>query len=396
MNNNLFQKTVTEGAIGFLEDNQVPEGSTLDYKLDLNLCDKGKKELLKDICGFANAQGGHLIIGVKESEDGKLLFNGVEHVDKFNDEFFSTISGLVRNSIEPPYPFISHDKISYKGKIFFVITAPKSIYSPHRISQGKERAFYMRVNNITTMMSLNEIKNSFLVGHYYAEWAMDFIRKRILSILGNIELPVSLRGKARAVVHIVSESSFNDNIYFPIKDYLNDNNHVFYTDNFNPLLSNSISTKLNLDGFVKYAVVSEEGVRSYVQVFRNGAIESVASHCFAEDRQLIPHVKIEKEIFEKVLNYMGSLSKSPSYFPCYLSVSLLNTKGFRMLTDIRSDSSEIECISRDNLITEPTRIEEYDLSKIKKAVVQQFDLFWNECNKEKSPNFNDVCEWIGK
>ena len=43
-----------------------PESIMLDYKKMISGSERDKAELAKDICAFANSQGGYLVIGVEE------------------------------------------------------------------------------------------------------------------------------------------------------------------------------------------------------------------------------------------------------------------------------------------------------------------------------------------
>lgn len=49
----------------------IPEGLYLDYKEQLSapLSKEVKREFLKDVTAFANASGGHIVIGCKEPRD---------------------------------------------------------------------------------------------------------------------------------------------------------------------------------------------------------------------------------------------------------------------------------------------------------------------------------------
>jgi hypothetical protein len=60
--NQLREKDLLE-----LINNSVRESTTIDYKRDMvGKTDGEKKEFLQDICSFANAAGGHLLLGVEE------------------------------------------------------------------------------------------------------------------------------------------------------------------------------------------------------------------------------------------------------------------------------------------------------------------------------------------
>src|SRR2546428_11579317 len=59
-------------------DNGVPETLHLDYKRELTLGDKeSKKEFLRDLTAFANAEGGTINYGVAEERDAAGKQTGV-------------------------------------------------------------------------------------------------------------------------------------------------------------------------------------------------------------------------------------------------------------------------------------------------------------------------------
>ncbi len=61
-------ENINEADLTELLTAQVPEGLRIEYKQALyGNSDADRKELLKDVSAFANAQGGHLIIGVEEN-----------------------------------------------------------------------------------------------------------------------------------------------------------------------------------------------------------------------------------------------------------------------------------------------------------------------------------------
>ena len=56
---------VSEADLNDLIVADVPEGLAIEYKRDpYGFSDADKKEALKDITSFANAAGGHLVIGM--------------------------------------------------------------------------------------------------------------------------------------------------------------------------------------------------------------------------------------------------------------------------------------------------------------------------------------------
>jgi hypothetical protein len=113
-----------------------------------------------------------------------------------------------------------------------------------------------------------------------------------------------------------------------------------------PLASQRIiDTRPNLDGFV-YAAGPPNGAvrRSYVQAFRNGAVESAAS--FISD-QLIEkrhfHApSVANEVAEFVRRAAGEMDASGVPFPVSLMLSVLDVKGYRFRDELRNDRFDEE------------------------------------------------------
>src|SRR5687767_9658044 len=72
LSRNQVEKMDEAGLRAFLE-RKAAEGQYLDYKIGLSGDSEReqRREFLKDVTGFANALGGHIIIGAKEPADGQ-------------------------------------------------------------------------------------------------------------------------------------------------------------------------------------------------------------------------------------------------------------------------------------------------------------------------------------
>ena len=93
-------ENISESDLVELVLEQVPEGLRIDYKRDLyGNSDADKREALKDISGFANAYGGHLIIGMKEENGFASGISGVASVNP--DDVVLRLEQLARMGIEP-------------------------------------------------------------------------------------------------------------------------------------------------------------------------------------------------------------------------------------------------------------------------------------------------------
>src|SRR4051794_2858709 len=105
----------------------VPEGVQVDYKRDTyGRLDADVREFLKDVTSFANTAGGHLVIGVDESEGiptAPLCALTAINVDEELQRF----ENLLNSGIEPRVFGIQMKAVQIAaGGVVIVIRVPKS------------------------------------------------------------------------------------------------------------------------------------------------------------------------------------------------------------------------------------------------------------------------------
>lgn len=141
--------------------NKEAEDAVCDYKASVNLStDKGKKELLKDITGFANHLGGVLLIGVPEvkTDDNRTVPSddyGIAPEAKFD----TRLEQVIRDCSAPSLPALDvrELKIDEKGeKVIYFVYHPKSWLRPH-MSLVDSR-YYKRGSQITQEMEENDVE----------------------------------------------------------------------------------------------------------------------------------------------------------------------------------------------------------------------------------------------
>jgi ATP-dependent DNA helicase RecG len=51
------------------------------------------KDIWKTVSAFSNTDGGIIVLGIKETEEGKFQISGVENIEKIQNDFISTLRG---------------------------------------------------------------------------------------------------------------------------------------------------------------------------------------------------------------------------------------------------------------------------------------------------------------
>jgi len=131
--NNITQSVsnFTLDNIIFLIENEIREGSYLEYKLKFN------KKLKVTMCAYMNTEGGWLILGVREEEEKIKKIIGIDK--NFIEEFRKTFSQFD--------PFVEWDfdenlkELKLKNKLFlYIIKIP-----PTQHSVMLDGTYYIRI-----------------------------------------------------------------------------------------------------------------------------------------------------------------------------------------------------------------------------------------------------------
>lgn len=123
-----------------------PESIILDYKKRISGSEREKAELAKDICAFANSQGGYLIIGIEEKK-GKPVHPpcGTERMleeQKVEEWLEQVIISNVEQRVITDIKVISIPK---SDLCIIVVHVPMSIRMPHMVTCQRDNRYYRRI-----------------------------------------------------------------------------------------------------------------------------------------------------------------------------------------------------------------------------------------------------------
>jgi hypothetical protein len=149
-------------------DRRISESTgVIDYKLALSGDDKPERantELLKDVSAFANAEGGHLLIGMNEptlEKEGAAFLVGIED----GEQTATQIEQRCADCIDPRIPGLLARAVPLKnGKSAVVVHVPPSPSRPHMvIYEGtKTRTFFIRHSETVQPMKSSEVRQAVL------------------------------------------------------------------------------------------------------------------------------------------------------------------------------------------------------------------------------------------
>jgi hypothetical protein len=381
--------SIVEDDLCELIDAQVSEGLRLDFKLtSYGKSDSDKRELLKDVSAFANSHGGHLVLGVKESEGVAVEITGID-VDA--DSEILRIEQILRNAIEPPISGIRIRSITLEsGRKVILLRIPRSWNPPHRVTAKGINKFYLRHSAGVHEPSIEELRALFEQSSTALEKARQFRNKRIIDVCnGEGERP--LVGEGRLFIHIVPTASFSGMVNLDVEDI-----HKKH-DAFWPLGASGITPRFNFYGYI-----NERGGKlnyGYTQIFRNGILEATMSSIVRnrEDRAVIPGLGLEEYIFQRISKYIDGLRDIGVPSPLIVMFSFEGVKGAKYVV-VSNPWDDDESPLPDDLIYLPECIlEEYGTTlDHHRAVRPAFNALWNTIGYSKSQFFNEEGLWVGK
>src|SRR6266404_7521331 len=257
---------MSEADLAELVTTQVPEGLRIEYKRELyGNRDEDKREALKDISAFANAFGGHLVIGIEEQNGLPTAVRGILGINP--DNVLLRLQQLILSGIEPRIQGINIRAIPLANSTFcFVLRIPRSWYPPHRVSALKSNRFWIRNSSGAHEASIEELRPLFTLASTAFDRVRQFRQERLTAIReGRGGRP--LQGDGRLLLHIVPLAAVSSSSQVNLA-VIPQNTRVF------PLMypSPGLSWRFNFEGFILWS----EGEKNlgYTQIFREGILEA--------------------------------------------------------------------------------------------------------------------------
>lgn len=268
--NNKEFKDWTEGDLQeIVENDAFRENDYLDYKQTFAVLEcqdkeskrKKQNEFRHDICSFANAEGGYLIVGVMEEKGIPLVIDGIaiSNIDKFELDRRNELSGIL-----PVVPKVDFSFIKLlNGNYVVVIKIYRGVYKPYLYRENEDNyRFYVRRGSRKQVMSYMEIRDDFLHSHLLAEEVKRFRKDRLLSYIE--EYP----NTPFAIIQVIPAEFVNVDSRILLYNEYKEKNIKFH-DIFNGLCYGHIYP--NVDGICFPNYGYDNGV--YLQLYNNGISE---------------------------------------------------------------------------------------------------------------------------
>jgi hypothetical protein len=384
-------ENIGEADVRELISAQVPEGLRVEYKREpYGSSDADRREALKDVSAFANAHGGHLIIGIEARDGIPVALNGVK--DLSADEEILRIEQLIRSGIEPRILNARSKAIKLEnGNTAIILRIPRSWNVPHRVSAQNSNRFWLRNSSGVHEASMDELRTLFTETASAFDRVRRFRDERIETIISEgVARP--LMGDGRLIVHIVPLSAVTTPASIDLK--------VAYSlhQAFRPIGASGMTPRFNFDG-----CINERGGEQnygYTQIFRHGALEATKASILRRNKDLphphIPGTALERYFFEVFGGYVNGLRDLGIEPPLVVMLTLEGVEGAIYAVQSNLFDDPMPTLDRPIMRLPECVINEYGpTASYHSAVRPAFDALWNAIGYAGSKFFDAQGLWVG-
>ncbi len=316
---------INESHLQRLIEAGAAESREIEYKCETyGTNDDAKAEFLADVSSFANTIGGDLISGMVATKGVPIAF---EPFTDDPDAELLRLQNMARDGLQPRIANLQLKAVPLsQGGAALVIRVPRSYNPPHRVIFKRKNRFWARSSAGKYEPDVDELRAIFTLAPQLTDRIRGLRIDRTAKIVGG-ETPVALMGTCYLVMHVVPFSAFD------LRAALNLQEVAQHPDYFPNLFSqHTRNWRVNFDGFLTLSNADEAAnqQRAYVQVFRSGSVEAVASIAESESPGIIDTLKLETAIISYSRLYAAGLHACGVDPPLAVLVSLLGTRGRQM------------------------------------------------------------------
>jgi hypothetical protein len=374
-------ENIDESDLQSLKDNQVSEHKTIEYKAELpGNTNNDKKEFLADVSSFANAAGGDIIYGIKEAAGVPTDVSGVVTADV--DAEILRLENIIRDGIEPRIPGLATHPVPLRtGAHALVIRIPRSWALPHMVKLGGSSRFVSRDSRGKYQLDVAQIRAAFALSETTSERIRNFRVERLAQIVANNGTPIKLDETPYFVLHIVPVNAFDPAVRYDTSSMAHLSKYMM------PMGGRGMFYRHNFDGYLTFSY-SEAAAYAYLQVYRNGIIESVRTsyeRSANTGRRVLPSAEYEEDVLEALPRFLELQKQLGVEPPLLVMLSLLGVAGYGMTNEPSLLGAKI--IDRDALIVPEVLVDDFGTDP-EEIMRDSFSAVWNAAGYERCMNYD--------
>ena len=362
----MFKKAFDEITIEDIKDlvsnRKEREIHHLEYKETIGNSDRDKKEFLKDVSGFANANGGYLIIGVREQDGIPSEICGINKSigNQKIDEWIDNV--LISNLDERIRYGIRVFDLLNENRVVVLLYVPESPKKPHMVTFQNKNTYYIRHNTSVNPATQSEVREMFEYSKKNKDKFEEFLKTKNLfnerddkfgynenieRLFNDIaeEITEEIQGLKKPFIlySFISRYLDENRVNTIAKDFIDWMNE--HSRGFEPAphvkLFDIYQKKINLYGVVFPKILprerGEELWQDYFEVLNNGFFESGISNVFllydTSDEHPKPVLNLTWTVGYAwiLLNFAQKFYRKINYYDeVVFQISIVNVKNFTL------------------------------------------------------------------
>jgi hypothetical protein len=313
---------IDEARLQAVKTAAAAESRTIEYKrTSYGNTNADYAEFLADISSFANTSGGDLLLGM-DAANG--IPAAIMPLKMPMDPEILRLEQVARGGLQPRIVNVAFQPVPIEGGgNVLIIRVPRSYSPPHRITRQGSNRFWARSAAGKYEPDVNELRTLFNASPQLADRIRNFRLDRIAKIAAG-QAPVQLMNRGALAFHIVPLSAFDVTLALPLLQIERD------FRSFVPIASSTANAaRINFDGILKTSNADQQATehRAYVQLYRNGIIETVTSTLISQiSGSSIIH-NLDDVLVNEIIRVLNDLAKIGIEPPYALLVSLIGVAG---------------------------------------------------------------------
>lgn len=300
------------------------ESRSIDYKRTIyGNAHADYSEFLADVSSFGNTGGGDVVLGMDASNG---IPTEITPLTMPMDAEVLRLEQVARGGLQPRIANFSLHVVPIQGGgNVLILRIPRSYNAPHRIIRQNSNRFWARSAAGKYEPDVNELRTLFNAGPQLADRIRNFRLDRIAKIAAG-QAHVQLMNRGSLILQIIPLSAFDVNSSLPLRQ-IQQNYRSFV-----PMGSSTANgVQINFDGVLKTSNADQRATqhRAYVQLYRNGIVESVRSSLIAESSGTPIIFNLDDTIICEVMRSLKDLAAVGVEPPYALLVSLIDVASAR-------------------------------------------------------------------
>ena len=330
---------------------------------------------------------GDLLFGVEAKQGVPVALPGVE-IDNVDAQKLR-LDQVLRTGLEPRLPRVDISTVEVAdGRFVVLVRALRSWVGPHRVQ--KNRKFCARNSAGKYELDVGELRMAFTASETIPARIRDFRTERLAKIHSR-ETPIPLERGGCLVVHAVPLRGFAEAFSFDVSSLQVGECPI------RPMQSARLgfSPRVNLDGHITSTSESPGTCFTYVQIFRNGAVESACTLHDANGQMVLPSKGYETDVLAFVSSYVEFTRRYEFEPPHLLFLSFVGVRGCIFGTQGYRRPGTGPAAFQDDMVVFPEGVMVERDEQPHRVMKPVFDMVWNAFGFVGSQNYDEDGNWGG-